>query len=143
MIISESMSGLSKKEIEESYVFRLIKRAIKKEFPFVKDVRVDDVSLPHYNTIFVDMVLDFETLKRELNMEPQPWIRREKLPYSAIGLNLILKGDEDILNDIRKKFESIIDKVSKASAIPEEYILYNKRSHRVNFGLGDFILETL
>ncbi len=137
------MSGLSKKEIEDSYMFKLIKRAIKKEFPFVKDVRVDEVSLPSYNTIFVDMILDFETLKRELNMEPQPWIKPFNIPYNAIGLNLILKGEDEILYDIRKKFESIISKVSNATVIPDEYVLKNKRGYRVAFGLGDFILETL
>jgi len=137
------MSGLSKEEIEDSYMFKLIKRGIKKEFPFVIDVRVDEVSLPSYNTIFVDMILDFETLKRELDMEPQPWIKPFNIPYSAIGINLILKGDDEILYVIRKEFESIIDKVSKATIIPDEYVLKNKRGYRLNFGLGNFILETL
>ena len=49
-------------ELYDNYEFKVVRRAIMKEFPWIKNVTVTRDNLDKYNTIFLDFEVDLHRL---------------------------------------------------------------------------------
>jgi hypothetical protein len=140
---------VTQKEVEDSYEFKLMKKILKREFPWIVDVLVpDDEEVNKYGLIFLPIVIDPFLLQR---MEGWPFnsYMREYLrgflkpegPYSyrTSYLTTIYDVTRDVTNPIREEIENTMKAVAKSPAIPQDLKLNKDRI----FVVGEFVLQDM
>jgi hypothetical protein len=124
-------------ELYDNYEFKVVKRAIMREFPWITNVTVTQDNLDRYNTIFLDFEVDLPRLLETYGWEPYRSAKRawkENKYFHSMHLSLL--GDvsyEDakpVANDIEKLYKSI----SQSPALPTDLRLKTGR----RFSIGDF-----
>ena len=114
-------------ELENSYEFKLVKKALTREFPFVKDVQVrdeEDINRWKYS-MYVVLVIDPFILGQMYNI-PVWYIIVNSLkrgePYWSTTLTLFFAGNDriDLVLNIHSEMESVMTSVHKSPAIPQE-----------------------
>jgi hypothetical protein len=119
-------------EFKNLYEFKLIKKSIMREFPFVKDIIVkdEDINKWSYNS-YVEFVIDPYILSNIYNIKV--WdIATKSLkrgePFLGTSLSLFFIGGDDsnVANNIHKDMETLMDSIHKSPAIPQE-LKFNKK----------------
>lgn len=113
-------------ELENTYEFKLVKKSLTREFPFVKDVQVrreEDIN-KWKHSIYVELVIDPFILGQMYGI-PVWYIVINHLkrgePYWSLYLNLFFKGSNfGFLNGIHNEMESVMTNIHKSPAIPQE-----------------------
>lgn len=123
------------KEFLDNYEYKVTKRLLKKEFPFITDVLPSD-NFEDYKTLsFVFIVIDLQKLidmYKELKLEPFGYI--EYLPDSTVPgyiygptLYFFVDGPEDsaentkeILMQLNRDIEATIDSIRLSPSIPSD-----------------------
>jgi 3-dehydroquinate dehydratase len=111
-----------KEQIENSYEFKLIKRILKQEFPWIIDVELQNLGLAIYTTIQVHLIINPYKLQQETG-----WHFKTKFLYDIEDRTVV----DQVLNniyqisfnegiDIIKKIEKIMNSIHTSPALPEE-----------------------
>jgi len=124
-------------ELYDNYEFKVVKRAIMREFPWITNVTVTQQNLDAYNSIFLDLEVNLPHLLETYGWGPYRAAKRawEENKYFH-SMHLSLLGDvsfEDakpVANDIEKLYKSI----SHSPALPTDLRLKTGR----RFSIGDF-----
>ena len=131
MALTNPNNYVTPTEVENNYEFKLMKKVLRQEFPWIKDVLVpDDEEINKYNLIFLPVVIDPFILQREIGLPIERWIKRylteprfryQKAPYvySSSYLSTMYGGDRDITRDIQDKVDMTMKSVGRSSAIPD------------------------
>lgn len=122
---------MTKEEIENSYVFKVVRRALMNELPYIKGVHVDESSLKDtYSIVF--LTLDFD---------PFIFSLQYNIPLAKIWLNYLRLFDEDKtsvpqiffkpeyreqVNLKMEDIENLVNEIQKSPAIPNEYKIKKK-----------------
>lgn len=110
-------------ELYDVYEFKLLKKLLKREFPFIKDVFVIQEDLEKYNIIFLDFDYDPIEFARMYNDEIKPKFLKmiEDGKYLDLSYPHLL-GDMtyDEFSNVRENINTSIRKVMKNDAIPNE-----------------------
>jgi hypothetical protein len=110
-------------ELYDVYEFKLLKKLLKREFPFIKDVFVIQEDLEKYNIIFLDFDYDPIEFARMYNDEIKPKFLKmiEDGKYLDLSYPHLL-GDMtyDEFTNVRENINKSIKKVMKNDAIPNE-----------------------
>ena len=131
----------TKAEVEASPIFRIVKKAIMRKYPWIKNIYVgDEENLTKYQSmLFLDMDIDALQMAEEYEMTPEFWITnpswgfRSQPYYDSVYLSTMMsKGDYQEARDLQTDIEDEMKRVQKSDAIPSEYKI-NKR-----FGIGQF-----
>ena len=131
----------TKVEVEASPIFKIVKKAIMRKYPWIKNIYVgDEESLTKYESmLFLDMDIDALKMVEEYEMTPEFWITNpswgfRNQPYyeSAYLSTMVSKGDYQEARDLQTDIEDEMRRVQKSDAIPSEYKI-NKR-----FGVSTF-----
>lgn len=138
-------------EVENNYEFKLMKKILRQEFPWVKDVLVpSDEEINKYNLIFFPIIIDPFMLQKEIGLPLERWIKRyileprfryQKGPYiyTSAYLSTLFHGDRDVTRDIQNDMEKAMRSVSNSAAIPFNLKLGKGR----NFTTGEFIVPEM
>jgi hypothetical protein len=128
---------MTREELENNYEYKVIKRALMREFPFVKDVLVkDDEGINKWKaTIYIDLIIDPFALAHQYGF--RVWgaiihaLKRGE-DYWSPYLSLFIGGDNRIedVAPIVKAMEELIDGIHRSPAIPQEL----KLGKRLTFG---------
>jgi hypothetical protein len=118
------MGKTTPEDIYNVYAFKLIKRALKKRFPWIKDVFVRQEDLDLYTTIFLNFEFDPTEFSESYGFETKPWIQElidegKYLDYSFP--NLINDMDYEQYKTVREDVRRIIKDVSENPALPDEF----------------------
>ena len=134
----EPGSEYTVEELYDNYEFKVVRRAIMKEFPWIKNVTVTQDNLDRYNTIFLDFEVDLPRLLETYGWEPYRSAQRawdENKYFHAMHLSLF--GDVPyeaaktaVTDDMEKLFQAIHD----SPALPKDLKLKTGR----RFSIGDF-----
>ena len=121
-------------KIYDIYAFKLIKRALKKKFPWIKDVFVRQEDLDLYTTIFLNFEFDPTEFSKAYGHETKEWIQElidagYYIDYSYP--NLINDMDYEEYKKVREGIRSVITDVTDNPALPNEYKFDNR-----SFDLG-------
>lgn len=122
---------MTKEEIENSYVFKVVRRALMNELPYIKGVHVDESSIKDTYTI-VFLTLDFD---------PFIFSLQYNIPFAKIWLNYLRLVGEDKtsvpgiffkpeyreqVDSKMKDIENLVNDIQKSPAIPNEYKIKKK-----------------
>jgi len=133
---------ITPEQLENNYEYKVVKRMIKKEFPWVIDViPPSEKELNEYNLIFLDLVIDPYMLQKEKDWPIIYYIiynLKHMHEYRATFLSIIFdityREAEDLVDDIL----SLTKGVKTSPALPQDLKLPRNR----NFGIGSFIIPS-
>ncbi len=123
------MGKTTPEDIYDVYAFKLIKRALKKRFPWIKDVFVRQEDLDLYTTIFLNFEFDPNEFSKAYGHETKEWIQElidagKYIDYSYPNLINDMEFDEYkiVRNDIRRTIQD----VAENPALPDEFKFRNR-----------------
>ena len=115
-------------ELYDNYTFKVIKRALMREFPFIKNVYVKDpATIDRYKSfIFIDVDINPYELSHQYGLKVDKiadrHLRRGE-PYYGPYISLFIGGDIEDSRPIRNAISELVDGVQNSTAIPEEFKL--------------------
>jgi hypothetical protein len=122
--------GYTTEELYDNYTFKLLRRALMKEFPYIKDVFVNPFDLGKYNTIFLNFELDPAIWEETYNDEFQGWVKKELDKGKYIDMSFPMTATNmtyDEYQTIKKSIERVMSQVVQSDAVPQEYRIHGKR----------------
>lgn len=128
-------------ELYDNYEFKVVKKALMREYPWIKDVTVNEENLSKYNLIFLDFDIDPIMFGEEMGWTITPWIERaydEGKEYKGLYLSLFF--DKVTYDDTKELTDDITDlmrSVGKSPAFPPDLRIKGDR----RFSIGDFFLN--
>jgi hypothetical protein len=142
---------VTQNEVENNYEFKLMKKVLRQEHPWVIDVLVpDDEEINKYNLIFLQLIIDPFMLQQEVGLPLERWIKRYLVderykqmsrPYAYISayISTMFNGDREITREIQDEVEKVMRSVGKSAAIPEDLKLRKGRA----FSPGEYIIPEM
>jgi hypothetical protein len=119
---------MTEQELYDNYTFKVVKRALMREFPFIKNVYVNDpADIDKYSMfIFLDVDINPYELSQMygLKIDPIPnrYLRRGE-PFWAPYLSMFIKGGVEETYPIKKAVDDLVKSIQRSSAIPQEFKL--------------------
>jgi hypothetical protein len=145
----EQHNYVTKDEVESSYEYKLIKRILKREYPWIIDIRVpSDEEINQYNLIFLDVFVDPFILQKQTGWPMVSYLRYyldkrlgHHLPntYETSYLATMFNVDREQTQDIQADVEKTMKSVSTSNAIPEDLKIRKGRS----FVVGSWIIPEI
>jgi hypothetical protein len=123
--------------LDNNYVLKLIKRALLKEYNYIKDVKIDYNDIEKYRTIFLNLYVNPIEMSEYYNVPLMKYVhgylkRGEQL--DAVSPSVILDMSYEDGRDILDEMGEIIRGICNSPAIPNELKNLGKRI----FGIGGF-----
>jgi hypothetical protein len=122
--------GYTTEELYDNYTFKLIKRSLMREFPYIKNVFVNFFDLGRYNTIFLNFDYDPKIWGEMYNDPMVKWLKDVKdegkyfdLSYPTTGTKM---GYEEY-QPIKKSIEKVMSDVFNSEAVPKELKIQGQR----------------
>ena len=118
------MGKTTPEDIYNVYAFKLLKKALKREFPWIKDVFVRQEDLDLYTTIFLNFEFDPNEFSEAYGHETKAWIQElidEGFYLDYSYPNLINDMQYDEYKTVREDIRRTIKDVSENPALPDEF----------------------
>jgi len=120
----------STEQLYDNYTFKLIRRALMREFPYIKNVFVNQSDLGKYNIIFLNFDFD-PAIWGEMYDDPMvSWLRdvTDKggyvdLSYPTTATNM----EYEEYQPIKKSIEKVMSEVANSEAVPQELKIQGQR----------------
>jgi hypothetical protein len=118
------MGKTTPEDIYNVYAFKLIKRALKKRFPWIKDVFVRQEDLDLYTTLFLNFEFDPNEFSKTYGHETKAWIQElidagYYIDYSYP--NLVNDMSYEEYKTVRDGIRSVIRDVTDNPTLPDEF----------------------
>jgi hypothetical protein len=122
--------GYTTEELYNNYTFKLIKRALMREFPYIKNVFVNPFDLGKYNTIFLNFELD-PAIWGELYDDPmKSWLKDFVDKGGYVDLSYPMTATDMTYEEyqpIKKSIEKVMSQVIQSDAVPPELKIQGHR----------------
>ena len=127
---------MTEEEIYNHPEFKLSKRILKREFKWIKDLKLDGDPNRYEILIFLEIIMDpFECAESE-GLEVANYIKKNTpANLSAFSVYFRENDDNPIIKNIIKEVENVFKDVNTSAAIPDEYKMKNGK----RFTYGNFI----
>jgi hypothetical protein len=122
--------GYTTEELYDNYTFKLIRRALMREFPFIKNVFVNPFDLGKYNTIFLNFEFDPAIWEQMYDDEFQGWVKKELDKGKYIDMSFPMTATNmtyDEYQTIKKSIEKVMSEVIQSEAVPQELKIQGHR----------------
>ena len=130
---------LTVQEVENTYHFKLAKKMVMKEYPWISDVIVDRDNLNEYRLVFVDVIVNNDKIKSMYKWEEQPWAiygMKQEGQYVGSSLSVSYQIHRKVGEVINNRIGDIFNLINYTPAVPEELkIPFNRY-----MALGNFII---
>jgi hypothetical protein len=119
---------MTEQELYDNYTFKVVKRALMREFPFIKNVYVKDPADidTDKSFIFLDVDINPYELSHQYGLKVDPithkYLRRGE-PYWAPYLSMFIKSGVEDTYPIKQAINELVHSIQKSSAIPQEFKL--------------------
>lgn len=105
-------------ETEKNFEFKVIKKAIRQKFPFIKDLIIEKDSFYKYDTLFVNGLIDVVEAYKIKGYKLNDWALLT--PDTPRGISVIFDISWEQSNEeINKPVQKIIEKIYFSDMIPE------------------------
>lgn len=115
---------MTAEEVENNYTYKVIRKVLMREYPWIKDVRLDAPRMVNFKyVIFLDIFIDPYVLGKEHEWKVARWIEssiRNNEPYESMSLSLFFNGSMDEMRELKDDVNKTIEDVQKSPAIPPE-----------------------
>jgi hypothetical protein len=122
--------GYTTEELYNNYTFKLIKRSLMREFPFIKNVFVNPFDLGKYNTIFLNFDYD-PAIWGEMYDDPMvSWLRDVTDKGGYVDLSYPTTATDmgyEEYQPIKKSIERVMSDVFNSEAVPQELKIQGQR----------------
>jgi len=133
---------LTPEQLENSYEYKVVKRMLKKEYPWIIDIiPPSEDKLNEYNLIFLDLVINPYMLQKEMDWPIIYWVMhnlknfgRYESSYLSVIFDIAYRESEDLVDDMM----ALAKGVKKSPALPQDLKLPESR----NFAVGNFIVTS-
>ena len=106
-------------QVKESYMLRIIKKTLMREYPWIKDVEIDDRDFDDYKTIiFLRAYIDPYELGEQMDWEVARWVTPGY--DGGTTLSLFYNGNNPEYRHLTDEVNDFIDEVRISPAIPDE-----------------------
>ena len=138
-------------EVENNYEFKLMKKVLRQEYPWIKDVLVpSDEEINKYNLIFLPIVIDPFILQKEVGLPLERWIKRylsdehykqtnRQYAYVSSYISTMFNGDRDISTLLQGELDILMRSVGRSAAIPNDLKMGKGRQ----FSSGEFLIPEM
>jgi hypothetical protein len=133
---------LSPEDLYRNYEYKVTVKALKREFPFIKDVRIDEQQINKYGLIFIELYIDPYQMAKMYNLTPSEYIMSSVMKGEdyfngpVITPTIYFKEAQDVIRPITKDIEKLIEDVHNSNAIPMTMKMYHGRA----LSLGGFVV---
>jgi hypothetical protein len=131
---------ITPEQLENNYEYKVVKRMIKQEYPWVIDViPPSENDLNEYNLIFLDLVINPYMLQKEKDWPIIYYIiynLRHSESYKASFLSVIFDVSYRESQDVIEEMIALAQGVKKSPALPKDLKLSENRK----FSIGSFII---
>jgi len=119
------MARYTKEEIENNYEFKVMKRLLKKEFPFITNMNLTDNWDEYRSLLFVDLLVSPTLLMEHLNIPDSPNSTRylRVFNHSVAYLSMLFPSSfnkDESISDLAKKVQSVVTRIHQSSSIPDD-----------------------
>lgn len=138
---------VTQKEVEDSYEFKLMKKILKREYPWIVDILVpNDEDINKYALIFLTLVIDPYILQREkgwpfnsfMNFYLSGFVSlHHPYAYRSSYLTTIYDIDREQSVPIQDDIETTMKAIAKSPAIPQDLKLNKDRI----FVVGEYLIQ--
>jgi len=140
MAISSDMH-VTLEELYNNYEFKVVKKALMREYPWIKDVFTNPEQLNNYGLIFLDMDINPVELGEQEGWTMTPWVEKafyDGKEYKGMYLSLFFDkvNYEDVIV-IQRELDDIMKSVGQSPAFPRDLRMKNGRQ----FAVGDFYIN--
>lgn len=127
--------SMTYEELKDNYEYKIAKKMLLREYPWIKDVVIREDEINKWNLIFLDIIIDPYELGRQKNWTPAKYLERmikDNGEYWSPYLSTFYKDaawedTKPLQNDIDKSLESI----HSSPALPTELRLPGTRKFQV------------
>ena len=128
-------SPMTPEQLENNYEYKVVKRALMKEYPWIKGVTFKPPELEKYNLIFLDLIVDPIQMGEYYGYNFNPWIKgrldRGEY-YSANFPSLIFDVPFERANlEVSKPIDNTFTQIHNSPALPQDLRLPSGRSFKV------------
>lgn len=113
-------------DIENNYEFKVMRRILKKEYPFITNITLTDNWDEYISLYFVDITINPIMLMEVLNIpDSTRYIRRynNSVAYLSMLFHTSFNRDDSISN-IAKQVQATMTRVHESPSIPDDMKLY-------------------
>jgi hypothetical protein len=115
---------MTQQEIENNFTYKIVRKVLMREYPWIKDVRLDIEGLEKYtNVIFIEIFIDPYQMTNMYGWNVPRWIEtsiREGEPYESTVLSLFVKQSSEEVKWLRDEIEQTIYHTQNSPAIPQD-----------------------
>jgi len=128
-------SPMTPEQLENNYEYKVMKRALMKEYPWIKGVTFNPDELEKYNLIFLDLIVDPIQMGEYYGYEFNPWIvgrlnRGEYYSGNFPSLIFDIKY-EQAKSEVSNPIDNTLTQIHNSPALPEDMRLPKGRSFQV------------
>jgi hypothetical protein len=120
----------STEQLYDNYTFKLLRRALMREFPYIKNVFVNFFDLGRYNTIFLNFDFDPAIWGEMYNDPMVKWLKDVTDEGGYIDLSYPTTATDmayDEYQPIKKSIQKVMSDVFNSEAVPKELKIQGQR----------------
>jgi len=135
---------MTAQEIENNYTYKIVRKVLMREYPWIKDVQLDIPGLEKFDyAIFLDVYINPYELGEERGYNVASWIEksiRNKEDYYTTVITMYFDGSSPEMRAITQEVNDTIEATQKSPAIPVDLRLPENRRFMVgSYHLADDI----
>ena len=124
-------------ELYDNYQYKVVKKALMREYPWIKDVWVKEDEINKYSLIFLNIEIDPVMLGEERGWTLTPWVLsayKNGKNYNGMYISLFYENvDREDTRDLQNELAELANSVGKSPAFPKDLLLQGGRT----FTIGD------
>jgi len=123
---------MTSEEILNNYTYKIVRKVLMREYPWIKDVQLDIPGLEKYKyVLFLDIYIDPYELGNEYDWKVARWIDsavRNKEDYDTTVISMYFEGSTDEMRETTQLLNDTIEATQKSPAIPQDLrMTYDRR----------------
>jgi hypothetical protein len=135
---------MTAEEIQDNYTYKIVRKVLMREYPWIKDVQLDIPGLEKFDyAIFLDIYINPYELGEERGYNVARWIEqsiRNKEDYYSSVITMYFDGSSEEMRAITTEVNDTIAATQNSPAIPVDLRLpVNKRFMVGSYHLADDI----
>jgi hypothetical protein len=116
---------MTKQELENNYEYKITKRALLKEFPFIKEVRLpEDEEINKWKYyVYLELVIDPYILSQTYDIPVWDIVTRSLRrgePYWSSYLSIFFTDGREKVSQINREMGTLINGIHNSKALPDE-----------------------
>lgn len=125
--------NITPEELYDNYEYKVTVKALKREFPFIKDVRIDEDKINQYGIIFLELYIDPYQMAKTYNLTPSEYIMgsimkgEDYFNGPVFTPTIYFKEGLEQLKPVTEAIDRLVDEVHYSKAIPTTMKMYHGR----------------